>query len=248
MSRLVLLSGWGVDARLWRTLAPHWPTDVTLETPDWPGYGARPALASPGALDALAAAMAGSLPSDAVWVGWSLGGLLAAALLERLPAPRALVLLGMNARFTDTHGIGAAELASFRRAFSRAPTRTWRHFLRCQLAGEPDPRHAYQRLDALLGLDAMPADAATLATGLEQLATWDVRHRLAAPPCPILRLRGRDDPLLPPPDGSEWSVIPDAGHCPQLSAPQALVQHLSGLAQSLHQQAPGTLGGPDYGG
>ncbi|SDL77129.1 pimeloyl-[acyl-carrier protein] methyl ester esterase [Modicisalibacter muralis] len=234
MTHLVLLSGWGVAARIWRPLDRHWSTDITITAPDWPGYGGRAPLHEPDRLDALTAAMSGELPEDAVWVGWSLGGLLAAKLLEHLPAPRALILLGMNARFTvdatASAGVTANELSTFQRAFERAPEKTWRHFLRWQLAGEPDSRSARQRLEDLLGLDDLPADKATLASGLKQLATLDISHSLASAACPIMRIRGSDDPLLPPADGREHAVIANAGHCPQLSASAELARRLSDLA------------------
>lgn len=227
MSHLVLLSGWGCDARIWQPLTPHWSAGVEVSTPDWPGYGEAPALATPGALDRLAAAMAEALPRDALWVGWSLGGLLAAALLDHLPPPRGLVLLGCAPRFT-AGPVSPAELASFQRAFQRDPHATWRHFLRHQLSGEPGPRQAHRRLRDLLG-ETPRAGQATLAAGLDQLASLDISATLAAPSCPIRRLRGTRDPLLPAPLADEM-LLAEAGHCPHLSHPAVLVQHLEGLA------------------
>lgn len=239
MSHVVLLSGWGIDARIWQPLAAYWPEDVTVSTPDWPGYGDHAPLDDPGNLEALAEAMAGELPEHAVWVGWSLGALLAASLLEHLPTPRTLVLLGMNARFTvaassaitATVGVTANELATFQRAFERDPEKTWRHFLRWQLAGEPDTRSAHRRLEHLLCLDELPADKTTLASGLNQLARLDISHLMASPAYPTLRVRGSDDPLLSMPDGREYAVIMNAGHCPQLSVPGELAKLLCGLAR-----------------
>lgn len=234
MSHLVLLSGWGIDARIWRPLEGHWPAELTVTAPDWPGYGARPPLAHPEDLEALAAAMTDDLPATAVWVGWSLGGLLTAALLERLPTPRALVLLGTQGRFTADGakgGVTARELTAFRRAFVRDPQRTWQHFLRWQLSGEPSPRGARQRLGDLLA-DALPADTATLASGLAQLASLDMRAMLRQPPCPVVTLRGEHDPLLPAPaPHQEPEMLADCGHCPQLSAPRCLARRLSEIAR-----------------
>lgn len=230
MSRLVLLSGWGCDARLWRPLAEHWPAGVTVSAPDWPGYGARPALEAPEDLSALAAAMAGDLPAEAVWVGWSLGGLLAAALLDRLPAPRGLVLLGMGAHFCDPEGITPEALATFRDAFDRDPEATRAHFLRWQLRGEPSPRAAHRRLLALLGPEPT-ASTATLAAGLGQLAAIDNTARLAEPPCPVWRVSGEHDPLLPAAAREVADArLAEAGHAPMLSQPRALAERLTVLA------------------
>lgn len=230
MTRLVLLSGWGCDARLWRPLAPHWPAGIRVETPDWPGYGERPALSRPADIASLAEAMAEALPSDAVWVGWSLGGLLTAALLQYLPAPRGLILLGMGPRFCHPEGVTTQELAAFRRAFARDPDATLAHFHRWQLSGEPAPRAAHRDLRALLG-EAPNADPATLAAGLAWLADLDIGELLARPPCPVRTLAGESDPLLAPPlRQAADRRLAGAGHCPMLSRPAELADAL--LAQA----------------
>ncbi|WP_108444630.1 alpha/beta fold hydrolase [Halomonas denitrificans] len=234
MSRLVLLSGWGCDARLWQPLAEYWPgrreEKVEVSAPDWPGYGSRPALEDPEDLAALAEAMAEDLPAEAVWVGWSLGGLLAAALLDHLPAPRGLVLLGMGARFCDPEGITPEALATFRDAFRRDPEATRAHFLRWQLRGEPSPRAAHRRLLELLGPDPA-APPATLAAGLGQLAELDNAERLADAPCPVWRVSGEQDPLLAPSAREAADIrLAEAGHAPMLSQPRALAECLAAVA------------------
>lgn len=230
MTRLVLLSGWGCDARIWQPLAEHWPDGVSVGTPDWPGYGGRAPLAAPDSLEALAEAMAGELPADAIWVGWSLGGLLAGALLARLPAPRALILLGMGARFCDPEGVSRAALTAFRRAFARDPATTLAHFQRWQLGGEPSPRDAHRRLRTLLN-GGPPADPATLAVGLHWLETLDLSSALAGTGCPVIRMSGANDPLQAPAaiDRADHR-LEHAGHCPMLSRPAALAEALTALA------------------
>lgn len=239
MTRLVLLSGWGCDARIWQPLAEHWPEGVSVTTPDWPGYGGRDPLAAPDSLDALAEAMARELPADAIWVGWSLGGLLAGALLEHLPLPRGLILLGMGARFCDPAGVTRAELSAFRRAFARDPQATLAHFQRWQLGGEPSPRDAHRRLRALLG-GGPCADPASLAAGLRWLENLDLTSTLADADCPVIRLVGACDPLQAPAViASAELVLEHAGHCPMLSRPAALAEALVTLAAVPHR-APAT--------
>ncbi|WP_370656591.1 alpha/beta fold hydrolase, partial [Klebsiella pneumoniae] len=80
-------------------LAPHWPTSLEVSSVDWPGYGKSPPLPGQASLGTLANTMSNLLPSDAIWVGWSLGGLLATALLDQLPAPQGLILIGAGERF-----------------------------------------------------------------------------------------------------------------------------------------------------
>ncbi|MDN3523721.1 alpha/beta fold hydrolase [Halomonas sabkhae] len=232
MTSLVLLSGWGCDARIWQPLAPCWPAELEVTTPDWPGYAGRPPLADPASLGELATAMAADLPADAVWVGWSLGGLLAGALLDYLPNPRALVLLGIGERFVQPEGVSAQALADFRHAFERSPDAAREHFLRWQLGGEPDPRRARRDLRQLLGT-AAPASTETLDAGLDQLARLDNRHRLDTASCPVHRIAGARDPLLAGEvRASADQQIADAGHCPMLSGPQHLATSLAAIADT----------------
>lgn len=235
MTPLVLLSGWGVDAGIWRPLADHWPTGMTVTAPDWPGYGGRTPLATTDGLEALAEAMADHLPPDAIWVGWSLGGLLVAALVEHqpasLPPPRGLIQLGIGERFCHPEGVSTRELAAFRRAFARDPDATLAHFRRRQLSGEPDPRGAHRRLLELIGDDV---DAATLAAGLGRLAGLDVSEALKDAPCPVRRLTGRHDPLLAEETlTTSDRVLEEAGHCPMLSRSAALAEALVALSRDM---------------
>ncbi|GAB2802933.1 pimeloyl-ACP methyl ester esterase BioH [Halomonas shantousis] len=238
MTQLILLSGWGIDARIWRPLAPYWPVHLRVSTPDWPGYSRREALAAPDDLASLAVAMRDELPASSVWVGWSLGALLAAALLDHLPAPRGLIMLGMGPCFTATGGgVSARELARFQQAFRRDPLRAWHHFLRWQLRGEPAPRAMLRRLHDLLG-HRPAADSATLAAGLAQLTHLDVSGVLSRAPCPIQRLAGSADPFLA--DATQAASLParqatleGAGHCPHVSMPAHLAQTLATHATSL---------------
>lgn len=229
--RLILLSGWGIDQRIWQPLAAHWPTNLAAQAVEWPGYGDTPPLEANATLEELADAMAEPLANDAVWVGWSLGGLLATALLAYLPPPRGLILLGAGEAFcvkgevSAKGGVTSAELNAFQRAFQRAPTATWQHFLRWQTQGELGPRQAYRQLNDLLG-DTPPADSTTLATGLRWLGSIDNRPRLAAPPCSVARLIGDHDPFISPAQRHISTLLSDVGHCPMLSQPQVLAAEI----------------------
>ncbi|MCG6656417.1 alpha/beta fold hydrolase [Halomonas campisalis] len=238
MTPLVLLSGWGIDARIWQPLAPYWPPELAVSAPDWPGYGsAAESLDASDDPERLAARMATSLPAEAVWVGWSLGALLATRLLAQLPTPRGVVLLGMGGRFCSEGGVTATELRAFRNAFRRSPTATWQHFLRWQLQGEPAPRPALRRLQELIGRRPS-ATPATLERDLAQLAALDNRAILASPPCPVHRLAGSHDPLLGDSDRRALDhAFEAAGHCPMLSCPAELATRLTEIARVASRSA-----------
>ncbi|WP_227369369.1 alpha/beta fold hydrolase [Halomonas sp. M20] len=234
MTSLVLLSGWGIDARIWQPLAPHWPAGVAVTAPDWPGYGVHFPLAEPQNLEALAASMVAHLPREAIWVGWSLGALLAVSLLDYLPSPKAVIMLGMGRRFCSSQGVTLQSLRAFRRAYKRDGQSAWQRFLGWQLEGEPDSTHCRQALTRLIGADTttLPsADDGTLMAGLEWLERLDVSRQVTAPPCPIVTLAGAHDPFLDATTRREATAcLPGAGHCPQLSRPEALTEALVSLA------------------
>lgn len=232
MSRLVLLSGWGVDRRIWQTLNDFWPEHIEAQSVDWPGYGDTPALPDNATLEQLASAMADKLPHDALWVGWSLGGVLATTLLDQLPAPRGLILIGAGARFCRDDGVSDSELVSFRRAFSRDPNATWQHFLRWQTQGEPNPRHAHRQVRALLG-DRPSADHGTLSQGLDWLANVDNTRRLQHACCPVARLIGEHDSLIGPSERVQAVPLANSGHCPMLSQPAKLATVLAEQTSAL---------------
>jgi pimeloyl-[acyl-carrier protein] methyl ester esterase len=104
--------------------------------------------------------------------------------------------------------------------------------LRWQTQGEPSPRQAYRQLQDLLG-DTPPADIATLASGLHWLASIDNRPRLAAPPCPVIRLTGDHDPFISPAQRLISEPLSDVGHCPMLSQPQALATTIGHYANQM---------------
>ena len=236
--KLILLSGWGVDYRIWQMLSEYWPNTVEPSAVEWPGYGDSPALPTPTSIAALAERMAPELPSDAVWVGWSLGGLLATALLDYLPPPKALLLLGAGNRFcsdAQEDGVMHEELARFQRAFHRDPVATWQHFLRWQAQGEPNAREAHRQLRARLG-ETPQADTDTLTQGLIWLETLDNRALLAQPPCTIFSLAGAQDPLLSRRTRQQSRALEAAGHCPMLSQPAQLAARLAEQATRATQE------------
>lgn len=88
---LVLVHGWGLSGAVWQGLVPLLEPHFRLHLLDLPGFGhshQHPARS----LEQLAAACAAVVPAGAIWLGWSLGGLVAAtAALAGHGQPRALV-------------------------------------------------------------------------------------------------------------------------------------------------------------
>lgn len=195
-----LLSGWSMPAVAMQPLAEalqaRHPQD-SIECLDWPGYGNQPPLTDPNDLSQLAAIMAPRLRRNALWLGWSLGGLLLSELVNRIGPPKGLILLGQSGRFTAAEGhlgITQETLESFAQRYHAHPDRTLKYFQHWQASGEAQPRIAQQQLADDLAQSVQPDDR-TLRAGLEQLATLDCRANLAQAACPVWQLCGTEDPL-----------------------------------------------------
>jgi pimeloyl-[acyl-carrier protein] methyl ester esterase len=226
---LALLHGWGMNARVFDSLARRLADDFDLRPLDLPGHGGRPALAE-NTLQAWADDLAGQLPDGSIVVGWSLGGQV--AMRAALDHPRKiarLVLLASTPRFVATddwdRGVDAADLEAFGAALRADPGATLLRFLSLQTRGMPGQKTLLQELRQTLLAGSAAADAA-LAAGLSILRDSDLRGELPQLVQPTLVLHGALDTLTPAAAGA-WLAgtlpaarhleLPRAAHAPHLS-------------------------------
>lgn len=226
---LVLLHGWGMNAAVWGPLAEELAHDFRVTCIELPGHGESRPLAS-GSLADWAAACLDAAPERAVWLGWSLGALL--ALQAALQAPRRvsrLLLAAGTPRFVQgpdwPHAVPRATLEQFASALVRDPLATLDRFLALQVRGSPDARDTLRRLREGIR-QRPPARPHALEQGLGLLGEGDLRSHLAAVDCPSLWLLGQRDTLVPPEigeavgrymPGARVELLAGAGHASFLS-------------------------------
>lgn len=189
--------------------------------------------------EALAAGPAGILAGvdqRVILVGWSLGGQLAlAAALQRPEAVAGLVLLATTPRFVaaaDFPGCAPGALRAMQLGLRRDAKRVRTDFWQ-RLAVPRDATTAREWQQAY----ADAADAATLAAGLESLATTDLRTELATLDVPTVCLHGADDAIIPPAAGGALAAaMPRArlveltgGHAVSLEHPQTVMTAIETL-------------------
>lgn len=229
---VVLLHGWGLHGGVWDGLREALGARVRTMAPDLPGHGHARGAVADFTLDALAGQVAGLLAGPAVWVGWSLGALV--ALTAALQFPQAvvrLVLIGATPRFVQAHGwphaMTVETLAQFTRALESDYRGTLLRFLSLQAGAGDAGRETVRRLRAVLAAGGEPAPAA-LRAGLRLLAETDLRAALPAIRTPALVVHGGRDRLAPPAaarhlasalPAARLHLIPAAGHAPFLSHP-----------------------------
>ena len=243
---LVLLHGWGMNSAVWDGLSPSLEQRFRPHAIDLPGHAGQSFDAGRRWLPDWADACLSQAPEQAVWLGWSLGGLVAMqAALQAPKRVRALILMTSTPRFVQAVDWRAAvaeeTLAQFSAGLLEDPTGTLERFLALQVRGSDEARATLRLLRAELAQRPPPLPEA-LAAGLELLRDEDLRGPLPDIRVPTLWLFGERDTLTPAavaervallmPE-SRCRVIAGAAHAPHLSHPDAVVAEINAFLDDI---------------
>lgn len=227
---LVLLHGWamhsGIFAPLVDRLAPHF----TLHLVDLPGHGRSAGAGLPLTLENAASQVSGVVPARAIWLGWSLGGLVALQAAAAWPARvRGLVMMAASPRFVRADdwplGMDAAIFREFGKALGRDYRGTLDRFLMLEAQGSDHVREELRLLRHEVFAHGEPA-ADVLCDGLGLLENSDLRAALPGLAMPGLWLAGRRDRLVSPAamqaaaalaPASRFHQVDSGGHAPFLT-------------------------------
>lgn len=140
---LVLLHGWGLNAEVWHCISAELASHFTLHLVDLPGFGRSQGFGAM-TLEAMVECVLKQAPDKAVWLGWSLGGLVASQVALMHPERvQALVTVASSPRFSaheDWPGIKPEILAGFQQQLSEDFQRTVERFLALQTLGTETAR------------------------------------------------------------------------------------------------------------
>lgn len=226
---LVLIHGWAMHSGIFAPLSERLSKQFRLHLVDLPGHGDSRDYAA-GDLDPsrVAQAIAAATP-PAIWIGWSLGGLVALRAALDLPQQvHGLVEIAASPRFvrdddwphavpaTIFREFGAGLVAAFRPAIER--------FLALETLGSANAQEELRELKAHVFERGDPSEQALL-DGLALLDQIDYRDELATLTNPSLWIAGRRDRLVPS-AAMQWAaghsghgqfLEISAGHAPFLS-------------------------------
>ncbi|HET8708241.1 MAG TPA: alpha/beta fold hydrolase, partial [Pseudomonadales bacterium] len=97
---LVVLHGWGLNAVVWDDIMPALLKHFEVTVIELPGFGRSPMPSGDYTLDYLVEHVLKVAPERAVWLGWSLGGVVATQIAAQFPMRvEALVTVATNACF-----------------------------------------------------------------------------------------------------------------------------------------------------
>lgn len=226
---LVLLHGWGLHGGIFHPLAEQMGNHFTLHLVDLPGHGLSPPPHGPHTLASLAGIIAGQVPEQASWLGWSLGGRIALAACAQGHAIHKLILTGSNPCFLVRedwpHGMAEDEFSHFAESVRKDWRATLQRFLVLQTRGSAHGRDELRELREAVFAHGQP-DPAALEAALDLLQDTDLRSILPAIRQSVLAVHGARDTLTPVaaaeymarqlPD-ARLHIMATAGHAPFLS-------------------------------
>src|SRR3569832_126537 len=239
---LVLVHGWGMNARVFDVLAQLLADDFDVRALDLPGHGGRNCLLN-NSLQSWADDLTEQVPEGSTVLGWSLGGqVVMRAALDHPGKLSRLILLASTPRFVAdeswSHGVSATDLEHFGASLLADSQATLLRFLSLQTRGVPDQKSLLQQLrQHFLALPQARAEA--LSGGLTILRETDLRQQLTRLTQPTLVLHGALDALTPAAAG-RWlaETLPNAryvemaraAHAPHLSHSADVAAAIGGFA------------------
>ena len=228
---IVLVHGWGLHAGIWSELAQDLSRRHRVTAVDLPGHGrSRGTPADTFTPESLAKEIEKILPGPAVWLGWSLGGLVALAAARHMPqAVAKLVLVGATPKFVQAPDWDCALVPEILDGFAQEIETDTRaaltRFLSLQLGDGEAERVTLRHLRAELFRHGEP-ELTALRAGLRLLKETDLRGALSGIEAPTLVLHGGRDRLAPPDAARRLAasvrqarlvLFETAGHAPFLS-------------------------------
>lgn len=236
---VLALHGWGLDSGVWAATQRQLCKRYRVTRIDLPGYGQSASVRIPWRLEEVAEAVTDAISEPSVWMGWSLGGMIAMVAAVRCPTKvRALVLVASTPCFLRKpdwpYGLAGDQLQIFAADLARDPEATVWRFLTLQAGKTPGVRSVIRSLRQALLEGGIP-DRSVAQAGLRALKCNDLRPLLRDVRCPTLMLMGGQDLLMPPAAGQavsllrpDWqlAVLTDSAHAPFLSQQTAFLARL----------------------
>lgn len=234
---LVLVHGWGMNGAVWQQTAQTLSQHFTVHVVDLPGYGHSAHLHA-DSLESIAQQLMVQAPQQAIWVGWSLGGLVATHMaLHHSEYVASLVTVASSPKFAAERpwrGIQPQVLSAFTDQLVEDFQATIERFMALQAMGSPSARQDVKTLKQAV-LSRPAPNPQSLLAGLQMLANVDLRAQLAHIPVPLLRLYGRLDGLVPVKVAqdlqqvvphSQQYIFTQSSHAPFMTESDAFCQQL----------------------
>lgn len=227
---LVFIHGWGLNSAVWQPCLEQLKSNFKVITVDLPGFASNKHYkVVEYSLKEIANTIQHTIGHPAVYIGWSLGGLVASQIAIEYPKQASgLVTVASSPQFVEREewpGIQESVLALFHQQLAQDTTKTISNFLKIQAMGSPHIRQDIKKIHNLVMQYEQP-ERQTLNDSLLLLETSDLSDKLHEIVQPFLRLYGKLDGLVPKkvisliddivPDSQSY-VFEQASHAPFIS-------------------------------
>lgn len=234
---LVLVHGWGMNGAVWNQTVEVLKDHFRVHVVDLPGYG-HSSHCHAATLEEIALLLLDQAPKNAIWVGWSLGGLVATHMaLHHSDYVSKLVTVASSPKFAAHErwrGIQPQVLQVFTEQLVEDFQLTIERFMALQAMGSPTARQDVKQIKQAV-LSRPAPNPQSLLAGLNLLAQVDFRQRLPEISVPFLRLYGRLDGLVPVKvakdtdsfaSGSECYIFSQSSHAPFMTEAESFCQQI----------------------
>ena len=244
---LVLLHGWAMHGDIWPDeMIEKLSGSYRVHKVDLPGHGLSRPMQNDFNVENITTSLQQNLlpqlKNKSIFIGWSLGGLVAANLvLSRPEIADKLVLIASSLRFTKTEGwpdaVDGKILNLFAENLIEDYKATLSRFLALQFNGDDHARLGLRTLKQKVFECDVP-EVNVLKQGLEVLLHADLRAQAKNISCPVMLIGGEHDTLTPAAalhqiaaqmSQSSVSIIKGASHAPFISHQEAFYQMLTGF-------------------
>ncbi|WP_153447965.1 pimeloyl-ACP methyl ester esterase BioH [Vibrio algicola] len=239
---IVLIHGWGMNGAVWQPTIDALSVKFRVHSVDLPGYGLSHAQSAQD-LDDMCQQVLAQAPQKAVYLGWSLGGLVATNIALNHPdRVSKLITVASSPKFAAEkgwRGILPKVLTDFTSQLTSNFKLTIEGFMLLQALGSPSARHDVKAIKKQVFSRPMP-DPEALRIGLDILSEVDLRPGLSDISMPFLRLYGRLDGLVPNKvatlvselaPSSECCIFHSSSHAPFMSEPELFCETVEGFLE-----------------
>lgn len=244
---LVLLHGWSMNSEVWQPVLPALEASFTVHCIDLPGHGINIDCFPGDRLEDWAGAVISVMPASSTCLGWSLGGLLALAVVRQQPAcVERLGLVACAPKFTACQdwpcAMDSALLEDFSSGLSINDRATLQRFIRLAALGDPRSVQLSRRLQQLVnrsGAASLPA----LQAGLRFLRDEDLRTVFHEFSGAVWAALGDEDRLLPVDvicglvqlnETVRVDIFEYCGHVPFMTYPDMFLERLQNWLDGSH--------------